>query len=90
VLQEFAEGGAVCLGPNQGEHRGCLDVVDDQALQLGVVAGGHGLGEDRDAEPAAGEIGDGAWCAGLQHDVGLYALGGAGLVEHGPDPCPCG
>jgi hypothetical protein len=36
VVQEFAEGGAVCLAeagaPDQGEHRGCLDVVDDQAF----------------------------------------------------------
>ena len=70
VLQEFAEGGAVGLGPDQGEHRRCLDVVDDQALQLGV-AGGHRLGQDGDAEPAAGQIGDRAWCAGLQRDVGL-------------------
>jgi hypothetical protein len=89
VLQEFAKGGAASLGPDQGEHRGCLDVVDDQGLQLGV-AGGHRLRQDGDAEPAAGEIGDGAWCAGLQRDVGLPALGRAGLVEHGPDPGPGG
>jgi hypothetical protein len=89
VVQELAKGWAVCLGPDQGEHRGCLDVVDDQGLQLGV-AGGHRLGEDGDAEPAAGEIGDGARSAGLQRDVGLDALGGAGLVEHRPDPCPRG
>jgi len=90
VVQEFAEGGAVRLGPDQGEHRGCLDVIDDQGLQLSVVAGHHGLGEDGDAEAADGEIGDGARRAGLQRDVGLYAPGGAGLIEHGPDPCPCG
>ena len=90
MTQEFAQSGTVCLGPDQGEHRGCLNVVDDQALQLGVVAGGHRLREDGDAEPAAGEIGDGAWRAGLQRDVGLYPPGRAGLVEHSPDPCPCG
>src|ERR1035441_8386255 len=79
VVQEFAEGGAVCRGPDQGQHRGCLDVIDDEGLQLGVVAGGHGLGEDGDAYPADGEIGDGTWRAGLQRDVRLYALGCAGL-----------
>jgi len=90
VVQEFAEGGAVRLGPDQGEHRGCLDVIDDQGLQLSVVAGHHGLGEDGDAEAADGEIGDGARRAGLQRNVRLDALGGAGLVEHGSDPGPLG
>jgi hypothetical protein len=46
-----------------------LDVVEDECLQAAIVAGGHGLGEDGNAEPADGEIGDGARCAGLQRDV---------------------
>ena len=49
-----------------------------------VRRGDHGLGKDGDAEPADGEIGDGARCAGFQRDVRWMAV--AGLVEHGPDP----
>jgi len=71
VVQEFAQGRAVCRGPDQGEHRGRLDVLDDHGLQLGAVAGGHGRRQDGDAEPAAGQIGDRARRAGLQRNVRL-------------------
>lgn len=71
VPEEFSECGARCRGPDQGEHHGCLDVVDGHSYQPAGVVGGHGLAEDGNTEPAAGEICDGVRGAGLQRDVRL-------------------